>query len=409
LEVRSLIFALVTTALFIGGAGNATANGGSGGSMIPAGYLSTRGNQIVDSHGKPVRIACVGGLGSGYVGGHLSWNNGPYKTLDDNLAAMKRFGFNCIRADFNDNNLTDPSIMAEFDQMVAGCKKYGLKVILCHHNDEATTADWSNVAQQHNGLWFDSGPGTDGTDDGGDKGTITNERFLEDWVLVAKRYAGNSTVIGFDLDNEPSNGYNKYPENWGQGGPDDIWAMFTNVGNAIHAVDPGALIICEGAADITDKSSLLWWSMNLTHVATKPVVLRIPHKVVYSVHEYPSEVGGVSPTRLDHGPTYISFMNTDWGFIEKNNLAPVWVGEMGMPFKADDTDGNQWIATILPYLNGQDGAQGGPTFHGSRQPISTDVWRWGCEPAMGDGCMDSSGNIRPEIAEIVNSLLFRPR
>jgi hypothetical protein len=303
---------------------------------------------------------------------------------------MNRIGFNCIRADFNDNNLTDPSIMAEFDQMVAACKKYGVKVILCHHNNEATSADWSNVAQQHNGLWYDLGPGSDGTDDGGDKGTITQEKFLKDWVLVAKRYAGNSTVIGFDLDNEPfvskTNG-----ENWGEGGPSDIWMMYTTVGNAIQAVDPGALIVCESPE---------------APVSARPIVLRIPHKVLYSVHEYPGEV---SANYNDHGADYIASMTKNWGYLEARNIAPVWVGEMGMPFKADDADGNQWIGTILPYVDGQDGDQGGPIFHGSQQPISTDVWRWGCQPDMGDGCMDSSGNIRPEIAEIVNSLLFRSR
>ena len=68
-----------------------------------------------------------------------------------------------MRVDFNNKNLDDPDLMTQFDQLVAACKKYGLKVIFDNHNNEATPANWGNAAQQSNGLWFDVGPGTDGT------------------------------------------------------------------------------------------------------------------------------------------------------------------------------------------------------------------------------------------------------
>jgi hypothetical protein len=163
---------------------------GSGPQMLPPGYLSTRGNQIVDSRDNPVRIASVGGLGSCVDRGHLSYDIGPFHTVDQNMAAIRRLGFNCIRADFNDKCIDDAPLMADYDKLVATCKKYGLKVILCHHNDEGTPADWGNAAQQTNGLWFDLGPGSNGTDgaEGGKhKGTITNAMFMQDWVTIAKR------------------------------------------------------------------------------------------------------------------------------------------------------------------------------------------------------------------------------
>jgi endoglucanase/chitinase len=318
---------------------------------------------------------------------------------------MARLGFNCIRVDFNDKNVQDPATLTQFDQLVAACKDHGLKVIFDHHNNEATPANWGNAAQQTNGLWYDIGPGTDGTDGVSDKGTISNDQFLEDWVSLAKRYSGNSTVIGFDLDNEPHVGYGTPYNglNWGDGGPGDIRTMFTNVGNAIEAVDPGVLIICEGPMDVTDKSSVIWWSMDLSHVATKPVVLKIPNKVVYSVHEYPAEVSGI---RHDHGQEYIDEMNADWGYLETKNIAPVWVGELGAPTSASDADGNGWEATILPYLSGEDSAVGGPKFTGADQPIGTDLWRWGSAPNVGDGCLSTAGAIRPEIADYVSQLMF---
>ena len=344
--------AVIFAALVLGVALPRSADGASRAALLPSGYLSTRGSQIVGRSGAPVRIACVGGFGTVIVGGRLEYG-GPYKGLDANLAAVRALGFNCIRADFNDKSLDDPVLMAQFDQLVAACGKYGLKIIFDHHNNEATAADWGNAAQQTNGLWFDVGAGTGGTDGAGDKGTVNSERFLQDWVRMAKHWAGNSTVIGFDLDNEPHLNYGGAPngENWGGRGEGDIWAMFTNVGNAVQAVDPGALIICEGPMDVTDKSSKIWWMMDLAHVATRPVVLKVPGKVVYSVHEYPNLPN-------DSGPAYVARLNEDWGYLVRQNAAPVWIGEMGDSMDVADggkvsiAEQKAWGETLLDYMNG---------------------------------------------------------
>jgi endoglucanase len=374
--------------------------------MLPTGYLSTQGSQIVDSRGRPVRIACIGGFGTNVADSPPDYYDVhyPFKGLDANIDALKRIGFNCVRADFNDKNANDPAMMAQFDALVVSCKKYGVKVIFDHHNNEATTKDWGNAAQQKNGLWFDSGPGTDGTDGAGDKGTITQDIFQQDWVAFAKHWAGNSTVIGFDLDNEPHTQYGHNSGNWGNGGPCDICAMYSQVGSAIQKVNPGALIICESFCDVTDKSSLIWWSGELTHVPDHPVVLAIPDKLVYSVHEYPWEVSGQSPSHLDYGPTYINYMNVCWGFIVEQNIAPIWVGEMGT--SGNNPNDQAWAKTITDYMDGL--APGGPTFSGNQQPIGGDWWWWCSFPqAVPDGCLTDTGAVRPEQAQFIDALLFR--
>jgi endoglucanase len=99
-------------------------------------------------------------------------------------------------------------------------------------------------------------------------------------------------------------------------------------------------------------------------------------------------------------------MNADWGFIETKDIAPVWIGEMGCAQSSTDTDGSTWEATMLPYIDGQDGAAGGPVFRGADQSISTDLWRWGSQPGVGDGCLNAEGQIRPEIASFVDGLYF---
>ena len=273
--------------------------------MLPDGFLHVRGSQIVGKDDIPVRIACVGLTGMNVVGGRLQLA-GPFKGIDGHVAAMKSMGFNCVRVDWIDKTLDDPGAMAELDLFVAACHKVGLKVIFDNHNNEATPADWENAAQQKNGLWFDTGPGTDGTDGAGNKGTISASRFLEDWVTFAKHWAGNPTVIGFDLRNEPC-AHTATPALWGGNGPTDIHAMYETVGNAILTVNPDALILCE--AVINYKTGA--YEGDLTPVTHLPIVLRNPAKLVYSVHEYPKEIGGYPGPEF--GPGYIDRMNRMWG------------------------------------------------------------------------------------------------
>ena len=71
-------------------------------------------------------------------------------------------------------------------------------------------------------------------------------------------------------------------------------------------------------------------------------------------------------------------MNADWGYLYNRKIAPVWVGEMGSNL-ASQRD-RIWAQAVLDYMNGKDGAQGGPTFQGGEQPIGGSWWLWGYFP-----------------------------
>lgn len=116
------------------------------------------------------------------------------------------------------------TVMQIFDKIVEHAGSIGMRIIFDHHTDDG------GGGQQPNGLWFDKGPGSDGTDGAGTQGTVDAARFRADWLVFAQRYAGNPTVIGFDLDNEPI-GVGR--ANWDGGGPTDIRQMYTDIGNAL--------------------------------------------------------------------------------------------------------------------------------------------------------------------------------
>jgi endoglucanase len=364
--------------------------------LLPTGFLRVRGSQIVGRDGRPVRLASVGWNGMDVVGGRVQLA-GPFPGLGGHVAAIRDLGFNCVRVDWIDKSLDDPGAMAQLDQLVAACAKVGLKVIFDNHNNEATPADWGNAAQQSNGLWFDTGPGTNGTDGTQTRGTVSATNFLQDWVTFAKHWAGNPTVIGFDLRNEPC-AHTATPALWGGNGPTDIRAMYQSVGNAILAVNADALIICE--AVINYKTGA--YEGDLSIVRTLPVVLKRPDKLVYSVHEYPKEIGGYPGPQFGAG--YIARMNKSWGWLVSENVAPVWIGEMGASMASADSQA--WGKTLLDYMNGA--APNGLRFSRKEQPVSGDWWLWGNLNGQNpNGCLGDDGKIRPEQAPFIKQMLFR--
>lgn len=369
-----------------------------GGDRLPAGYLSTSGSQLVPQ-GRPgptLRISAVG------------WSLDeipPFTTRAENVAAMRRAGFNTITIGWYDGTMhrEGATFWQQLDAVVEAAGQGGMKVIFNHHADEGLPGTNPNtfcLSQQANGLWYDRGPGTDDTDGCGNPGTVTQEVFQADWEKIAHRYAGNPTVIGFDLHNEPLS----YPgmSTWGDGSVTDIRAMYSRVGSALEAIDPGVLIICEGTSNyggsFAGPPDLKTPEGDLTAVATEPVVLtvnghEVPDKVVYSVHEYAHEISGFEP---DSGPAAVARFNGAWGYLVTSDIAPVWIGEAGSSM-LNNPDDTEWANTLTAYFNGQDGALGGPTFTRNEQGISTTWWRWGYRPGeQPDGTLTSDGSLKPD-------------
>ncbi|GEM_PF-2417324 len=393
----------------------------AGASLLPAGYLSTKGNQIVDQNGNPVRIACVG---------YFS----PGNDIPADIAGMVAAGFNCLRYSWYDATLNGTGVnsLAQTDQIVAAASAAGFKVILDHHGDETPGPNNGWLPYPGNGLWYDlGGAAVNGDGNGDNPGHYTSAQVTADWVTVAGRYANNPTVIGFDLTNEPHlspSGWAANPggSTWGTsaggngsatpGSDTDIRYWYSQTAVAIQAVNPGALIIAEGVGNQTGTllngaSPVIVGEADLTLAQSQPVTTTYPNKLVYSIHNYPAPIGGVSP---DSGSAAIASMNQSWGYLLTQNIAPVFIGEMGGSLDGTDdssganlADEQAWAATLVAYANGK--AAGGPTFSGSQQGISTDWWAWGNlageEP---DGTVLPSGALNPAQYAVYSQLQFLP-
>ena len=149
------------------------------------------------------------------------------------------------------------------------------------------------------------------------------------------------------------------------------------------------------------------WPDRLRGAARWPVTLKQPRKVVYSAHVYPAEVSDVP---ADYGPSWVDRMNSLWGFLVKENIAPVFIGECGDWLAT--ADAQAWAAAFVTYVNGE--AAGGPAFTAGQQGISWSWWNWGLSenggkaPDFGVLTAWSGGSLKPQQAGVLNQLFFHP-
>ena len=204
----------------------------AGGKLLSAGPLFTNGNQIVDASGNPQRLACVGWNGGNSVRPRLSGlSQVSYQTT---LSDMVRLGFNCTRVLTSARGALDNTngYLDVLDHVIDYAGAIGLRVIVDIHNDEGghgARDHWGTAPA--NGIWYDKGGASDGTDGGGNVGTVGDAEFQQAWVNLATRWKEKSAILGYDLINEPHSGLTT----WGgyDGTPDsntDIRAMYIRVG-----------------------------------------------------------------------------------------------------------------------------------------------------------------------------------
>ena len=368
-----------------------------------AGYWHTSGAQIVDTSGKPVRIAGVNWYGfetsDQIVHGLYSQD---YVTI---LRTIKTLGYNTVRLPYSNQMVEHPIVPSSIgyangsgaintslkrltslqimDKVVQAAGSLGLKIILDNHRSEAGNGT------EANGLWYTS--------------SYPESAWIADWQTLAKRYSGaadpsgNPTVIGIDLRNEPhlfANGANGgscwtgdtsvkgcsiayAAQNWP--------AAATRAGNAVLAINPKLLIFVEGV-DCFD-GDCDFWGGNLEGAKSNPVHLSLADRLVYSAHDYgPVEYrqkwfnSSTTPASLD--AVWTKF----WGYLCINGTAPVWLGEFGTTNSTTDLENSaagsqgQWFSSLVAYL-------------GNHPAVNWSYWALNAEDSY--GLLDSNYNPTP--------------
>jgi endoglycosylceramidase len=302
--------------------------------------LATRCGQLVDAQGRVVVLHGVNARVRGLFDVDLGAGKKPRETVPvvdaTDLARMRAVGFDLVRLPIHwsaiePDDTTPPTYVASYldavAAFVADAKKAGVQVLLDFHQD--AYSKW--FGQDGAPLWAIVPPLSpasivDGPIDLGAAtisqpvlaafttffsrssadGARLRARYAQMAAKVAARFAGDETVVGIELMNEPS------------AADDELRAFDEELGAAIRAVDPQRLVFFEPPAsrNIVDYAS----------VPTSPLGL---DGVVYAPHVYTGVFRGgaafeSSFTKDDLRPSNVAARDEAdaWG-------APLFVGEFG--------------------------------------------------------------------------------
>lgn len=303
----------------------------SSASTLPALPLHTEGATIRDAHGQVVRLTSVNWFGfdeGEYVAGGLE-----RVPLEDLVKTIHRMGFNSVRLPWANQVLEDdphvpayalaanPQLQGKtalqiMDAVIQALASEGLMVILDNH---VSRADWCCNEKDGNGLWYNR--------------EYPESQWIADWQKIVRRYQSNPAVIGADLRNELRSG-----ARWGGDDPSVDWhSAAERGGNAILQVNSNLLIFVEGPQ----------YSLDFTEAGRLPVRLTVPHRLVYSPHDY--AWSQPVPQSYEEFKTYL---DRRWGYLRTGETAtPIWMGELGYcQNPADCRQYGEWLDFLTRYI-----------------------------------------------------------
>jgi endoglucanase len=306
--------------------------------------LSTLGRDIVDPDGNRVKLASINWYGAS---DELFIPSGLDVQHRDHIAAVIRhMGFNSVRLPYSDEMVMDnplPSadlLLANEDLMglraldiyvavVESLTEAGIMVIPNNHITQATWCCGINLCDT---AWSNDYLGA------ACRVRQTEEQWMKNWEMVMENFVSNPLVIGADLRNEPRGLWGTMP--WSK------WATAAEkAGNRLLAMRSDWLIFVEGVSSSND----------LSEVGSRPVVLDVPARVVYSAHVYSwsgwGSLDGMYAKRPY--PSFAASMHDNWAYLLERNIAPVWVGEFGCPHLPGPGDLHYW-RNLMEFLKAVD-------------------------------------------------------
>eukprot|EP00913_Durusdinium_trenchii_P003110 g2874.t1 len=266
--------------------------------------------------------------------------------------------------DYNINkDLEGLSPLQVYDRVIDELGAAGVTVVI---NNHTTVGAWSGGVEL-NGMWFRN-----------QCEIYTEQSWIDDWVMMAKRYEHQPQVIGYDIRNEvrPTSMMGPSPR-WGKTDATYDWSRAAGscARALMDAAAPGLLVI----------ERIAWPQNSLREMLSpKPPweAWNVPRdRIVLSVHMYAwSGPGAWSPKHFMPGLLRSVFdvvdyvgaralygemgqaaletqMDQDFGFCIDEDLCPVWLSELGCSLDSElewfgkerkDVDFAYWPLNVGP-------------------------------------------------------------
>ena len=326
--------------------------------------LHTSGGNIVDSTGKTIRLTGINwfGLDTADLSLHGLWAHGMNWYLDN---VVVKYGFNCVRVPFSSAMLDNPSAHINYQVIDVLPKDIAANPSLAENTNGAgddgiaipsATASQANILItplqeldllvqkcQARGLYvmLDQHTGDNAGQQDADPYVNPGQANWENgWVTLVNRYKSYPCVVACDVHNEP------HGIDWSTWQPEAQACA-----NKILAADPTKLIVVEGT-DHDSTFTYVWWGGDLYDANTNLVKPTVANHVVYSPHEYTTDVAGGqsydSASTAGYPGELDGHFTRNWGYLAINGVAPILIGEFGT--KMDDTTRTQWMNEICSYI-----------------------------------------------------------
>jgi endoglucanase len=307
--------------------------------------LQVKNNQIVDDQGKAIRLrgTCVGGWMNmeNFINGYPGDEHGQrsvmaqvlgagkarfffdrwldYVFAEEDVAYLKSLGATVVRLPLNYRHFESDAApfkyleagFARLDQAVQWCAKHHLYVILDLHSVQGwQNTDWHcDNSSRHTHFW---------------QHPHFQDRFVALWEEFARRYAGSSTIAGYNVMNEPVTNApagrflrdEDYPTDW-----ETFNRIYRRVVQAIRIIDPDHIIFLEGdyfaqrfaGLDAPFASNLVYSSHNYT-------------AATFDSRQKPISVTQRRQNRQRQEELFLAHQGAQ--FMQKHSV-PLWVGEFG--------------------------------------------------------------------------------
>ncbi|KAH7907321.1 glycoside hydrolase family 5 protein [Hygrophoropsis aurantiaca] len=305
-------------------------------------FLRVSGTKIVDGEGKEVTLHGAGLGGwmtmenfiSGYPGCEFQIREAlaeaigkekseyffdkflEYFFAEPDAVFFKSLGLNCIRIAINyrhfedDNNprVLKPEGFRHLDRVIEACAKHSIYTIIDMHTAPGgQNGGWHSDAGVHiAGFW---------------KHKDFQDRLVWLWTEVARHYAGNPWIAGYNPMNEPAD-----PKGTG------LVQFYDRVYAAIRSVDPDHMLFLDGntySIDFTafpDNAKDRW------------------QNTAYAIHDYAIYGFPKSPEPYARTPEQIQKMRETYkrkrAWMDERGLC-VWNGEWGPVYARREYDGDQ--------------------------------------------------------------------
>ena len=320
--------------------------------------LRTAGRYIIDTNGNRTKLASVNWYGASDV--DFIPMGLDVRHRSEIATTIREMGFNSVRFPYsdqmviqnpvidpvnlganldlfdeheiNDSNghtdLSGPRALDVYKACVEAMTEAGLAVIVNNHITNAHWCDGKNICDS---IWRN--------DQYGPLCSIkqTTQSWINNWKTIMGPFVQNPLVIGADLRNEVRGFWGTI--NW------DMWATAAEkASEALLEMQPNWLMVVEGISSANDCSG----------AKTRPIKLSIPNRVVYSSHVYKwSGWSSLIPYGKRAYPSFARDMERNWGYLLREDIAPVWVGEVGISHKGDPSELNYWNH-LVSYLHDVD-------------------------------------------------------